>query len=523
MKINKIFSITALIALLFAFKLWLNSFLLAENGDTYDFFKIAYSIQNNNWLYESKRMPFLPLLLSIFPSEWFVWIGRIWINLFYFASIFVFYKILRIYIKSSSNQLTSKLANQLTLGATIIFATNLIIFENSFYILADTIFLFFNLLYLYLILKKNYNALILAIISLLAFYTRPEGLILVIVTLLIYFKLNKNILKNSTKYIALVIFGLIPYILKSYYILQDPLKSGYFDDKAGFIFTTESVLERISNFTFFTGGFFLIPLLILCINLNWNRKKTILLIFNPIFLIFILNSILLFLWGPYPRLYSILIAMCIIGVFKILINSKDSKFNMQRVFLAILSLIALACFYIYATQVLHHNDFGYTKYGKGISILFSFLIIFLSVIYTKFKWSFNKFILIFTIFVVFLNIAVFTDKFNITRYKYYSIKLCIEKYIDLSKDNKKIAYSTLTGLEEWYIKDFEYKYRYLGNEKTFEKWRIENNVNYIITSLESGHKDSLGHIKMAKYPDSKIIFEAKTPFFIGSTKLIKLD
>ena len=44
-------------------------------------------------------------------------------------------------------------------------------------------------------------------------------------------------LKNSLKYVALFIFGLIPYILRNYYILQDPLKSGYFDDKAGFIFT----------------------------------------------------------------------------------------------------------------------------------------------------------------------------------------------------------------------------------------------------------------------------------------------
>ena len=29
---------------------------MAENGDTYDFFKISYELSNGNFLYESKRL-----------------------------------------------------------------------------------------------------------------------------------------------------------------------------------------------------------------------------------------------------------------------------------------------------------------------------------------------------------------------------------------------------------------------------------------------------------------------------------
>ena len=51
MKIKRFAIFGFLVSALFVIKLVLNSLLLAENGDTYDFFKISYFIQIENDTY----------------------------------------------------------------------------------------------------------------------------------------------------------------------------------------------------------------------------------------------------------------------------------------------------------------------------------------------------------------------------------------------------------------------------------------------------------------------------------------
>ena len=123
----------------------------------------------------------------------------------------------------------------------------------------------------------------------------------------------------------------------------------------------------------------------------------------------------------------------------------------------------------------------------------SFAIIFIPIVYVKLKIPHKKFIFIISSLIVLLNLIVFFDKFRYTRYKYYSIKNCIQAYVNLNS-KEKLAYASLSGLEEWYLRDEKKQYQYLGSIRSFDNWRTQNNVNYIITTFESGHKDNLGHI-----------------------------
>ncbi len=132
-KIFKVIILISTVVLLFIGKIQFNNLLKAENGDTYSFFKIAYFMETGTYIESAKRLPLLPLLLTLGEPDNYVQTGRLIISLFYFASIFVFY----LFVK---NFLTSKTA----ILATITFALNLIILDNSIYIMSDPLFLFFS-------------------------------------------------------------------------------------------------------------------------------------------------------------------------------------------------------------------------------------------------------------------------------------------------------------------------------------------------------------------------------------------
>jgi hypothetical protein len=166
---------------LFIFKIYLNSFLLAENGDSYDFFRVAYEFKQGNFLVESKRMPLFAFVLSLVSEENFVIWGRIVNNLFYFLSIFfVFLLIQEIF----------KLDNKISFLYSVMFAFFYPIIDNSFFIMADTMFLFLALVFLYLAIQ-NKNIYLTTLLTSLAFYTRFEG-VLLFISLVIFLLLQKR-------------------------------------------------------------------------------------------------------------------------------------------------------------------------------------------------------------------------------------------------------------------------------------------------------------------------------------------
>ena len=152
---------------LFIFKIYLNSFLLAENGDTYDFFRVAYEFKQGNFLVESKRMPLFTSILSVVPEDSFIIWGRLLNNLFYFLSIFFVYLLIREIFK---------LEFKISLLYSTMFALFYPILDNSFFIMADTLFLLLTLVFLYFAVK-NKSIYLTTIISIFAFYTRFEGFI----------------------------------------------------------------------------------------------------------------------------------------------------------------------------------------------------------------------------------------------------------------------------------------------------------------------------------------------------------
>ena len=505
---------TVIITIIFFIKLIINQLLLAENGDTYDFFKIAYYLQQANFNYHSKRHILLPILLTPFPPENFVFFGRIIINVFYFLSVFVFYEIVK---KLLNNQFTAILA-------TLTFAFNYIIFENSFYILADSLFLFLNLSYIYIYKKNNHQKpLYLSIVSALAFYTRPEGAILVLVTVILYaknfyknnlltnFKLLKNI--GFLKYLLSLAILLLPHFLRNFIYYKNPFHSGYFSDPAGFIFDKASFLLRISNLFFGHGGFWLIPVIVLFFNFNKLKhlKLEILLLF--------LYLVALFLWGPYIRLYTIPIGLLIFITFALL--NTAPKINQQKIFIAFFITLILAIFYLYIVQIYNYRDLGFSKLGKALCLLGSIIIVILSY-FIYYKNKFNKYLLLITTtLIIFLNLGLFVDKFYITRHKYSTIKQAVQYYLQVKDNGENLSYSNESGVESWYLKDFTKRYYYGGNTN-LSTYLKTNNIKYFITTDEMGYKDNFSKLNLNNIEKFTIVKKYKSPFFPGSTKLVKI-
>lgn len=524
------------ILILFATKLAINSLLVAENPDTYDFFKVAYFLRSLDFTVESKRMFLLPLLISYFPVNWYVWVGRIWINLFYFASIYIFYYYFKLVIKlksdkvekSKNNYLQLTTSNLLPLLATLIFATNIVIFENSFYILADTIFLFFNLLYLYIYKKFGLNKwLLLTVIAGLAFYTRPEGLVLFAVTgTLILVNLNKDKILNPRSYIKILSFVITstviiaPYLIRNYLVFNSISNAGYFSDDAGFIFDTKTILMRVSNFTFGLGGVWLVPLIVLMLNkikinlqsLNNNKVEIAM---------FTLYSAILFIWGPYIRLFSIPITLIIVFVFLKIKNLKTAKVSKIKITATTVLLVLMSLFYILVVQKYDHSDLGYKKWGKFIALGISVIIIIIPIIKNRINLKYNSMVVLITTFILVINLGIFIDKYNITRYKNASIYYATQLYISEYKDKGKLGYDSNTDLEQWYLKDFNEDYDFLKTWKQLNEWSNSENINYIITTQEGGSNDKFIDFGKLSKINHRVVKEYESPFFYGTTRLIE--
>lgn len=549
-KKNKL--IFSILLLLFGIKILSNWLLLAENGDTYDFFKIAYFFQNYNLDYASKRMPLLPLLLTPFPSHYFVAIGRVWINIFYFLTVVLAYKyfyslVSNKVIRLKSNKEISKEFISFLFAAVI--ATNILIFENSYYILADTIFLFFNVLYLYMIRKDGLDKpFLLALISALAFYTRPEGMILFLITGLLYLialiknKANVKSERLKVKQILLqaIIYGVIglvliaPYFLRNYYYYNSFFYSGYLEDEAGFLFDKVTIMQRFSNFLYAVGGVWLLPTLYILFK-SWDNKFRISNLgfrilnvdlhksFLPEALVFIVYSLALFIWGPYPRLYTIPTFLALTLVYYLLANIQKIKIKWQDIIIvAILTSVSIL-FYVYAVQFLDQTDYGYRKVGKAAAIILSLPMILYFYLYHIQKISKKTLIVLFTVTLILINLVIFVDKFRITRYKYYTIKQATLDYIEQYSKEGNLGYDSLSDVETWYLRDFNGTYDFIKTGLPMSTWAKENNIKYLISTEEGNFNDKIADFGKLDENNSTVVKRYKSPFFPGETILIRID
>jgi hypothetical protein len=478
---------------LFILKIYLNSFLLAENGDTYDFFRVSYEYRQGDFLVESKRMPLFAFVLSLVSEENFVIWGRIVNNLFYFLSIFfVFLLIQEIF----------KLEFKISLLYSLVFAFFYPILDNSFFIMADTMFLFLALTFLYLAIQ-NKNIYLTTLLTSLAFYTRFEGVLLFLsfAIFLIFKKKYKDLLKSLTLFSLL----LVPFLVQNYLIYGSFIKLGYLEDTSGFILNFKNLFKAFGTLIFLTGGFWFLPILISRLSLISKIN------FKSLFvLIFVLFSALLISWGFYIRLYSVPLLISFFALIYLLENyQKPTKSFYLYTFLSLI-------LYIFTVQYLDHIDLGETKISKLVVIFSSISLAFIYMSFEKIKNS----KMIFISFIILLNLTLFVTKFIQTREKYFTLALGSE--YSNSKFKNLVGYADESGVSKWYFKDFSQDKNFLQSNLDFDSWVKTQKLEYLIVTDELGFQDSKLKPYLPAIKSKEKVKEFKSGFSGGRTVIYKI-
>ena len=478
---------------LFILKIYLNSFLLAENGDTYDFFRVAYEFKQGNFLVESKRMPLFGSILSLVSEENFVIWGRIVNNLFYFLSIYLVFLLIREIFK---------LDNKISLLYSVVFAFFYPILDNSFFIMADTLFLLLTLVFLYCAVK-NKNIYLIALISVFAFYTRFEG-VLLFASLAIFLILQKRY-KDLLKSVTVFIIFLVPFLVQNYLIYGSFIKLGYLEDTSGFILNFKNLFKAFGTLIFLTGGFWFLPILISRLSLISKIN------FKSLFvLIFFLFSALLFSLCFYISLYSVPLLISFFALIYLLENyQKPTKSFYLYTFLSLI-------LYIFTVQYLDHIDLGETKISKLVVIFSSISLDFIYMSFEKIKNS----KLIFISFIIFLNLTLFVTKFIQTREKYFTLALASEYSNTMFKN--LVGYADESGVSKWYFKDFSQDKNFLQSNLDFDSWVKTQKLEYLIVTDELGFQDSRLKPYLPTIKSKEKVKEFKSGFSGGRTVIYKI-
>ena len=503
--IKVILSIVA-VACLFVIKIKVNNLLIAENGDTYEFFQMAQDIRSGKFP-EGKRMILLPLILSLANRSSFVTWGRITTTFFYFLSIFLIYLIVHTLTK---NKVISLCAGE-------VFLFNTIILDNSFYIMSDTLSTFLILLFFYLSLRDKKNYLLLSVVAGLAFMTRIENVVL-FATLGLNLLLRKD-KKNLSKSILIGSIFVLFILLKNFFKFGNPVFTAYTQDKAGFNINIKNIYLALTNFIFTVGGIWFLPTV-------FESAKSIKLTKSffsetgkniPLVTTVLLNLILV-VWSPVVRLYSILVSTLIIWNFYFFFKNYDQKIKFKRLHLVLLFLSLIL--FLIATQVFGQRDYGMFKISKAVNILLSFVIFYLLFLSGK---QIRKVVIPIAILISIINITIFAERFNVTRYKYATIKQATAYYTTDLSNKGKIGYMDESGLEAWFLNDRYGKFNYLNSKLTLNEWLDTNNIRFILYTDEMGHvednvKPYREYIRsLKKAEDFKSLFPG------GYTKIIDLQ
>lgn len=490
---NKNYLVIIFLTIFLSLKFYLNSFLMAENGDTYDFFRVAYEFKQGNYLVESKRMPLFPLILSVFEDSNFIFMGRVLISVLYLLSLVLVYKIIR-------NLFT--LNNLQSIIYTAVFGSFYLVLDNSFFIVSDTLFLFLVLFFIFLYLT-NKNIYLVSLLGFLAFYTRFEGILLILSLLLIQI-INK---KYQEVFYLILLSSLLltPFLYKNLLVNGSFFKLGYLEDSAGFILNFTNISKAFGTMIFLTGGFWFLPVVL-------DRLKELRKIKFPsiISILFILFTGLLVSWGFYIRLYSVPLFVCFLGFIYFLENYKKPS----RLFL-------FYCFisfglWIFIAQYLNHIDLGETKLSKFVAVIASITIFYLYFNFDNFK-SAKK--LIFCM-IIFLNISLFVTKFIETREKYFTL-VQASKY-SLQNFPGNVGFADESGVLKWYLKDFKQKKNFLSSNQNFENWAASENIKYFVYTEEMGFQDKKLKPYLEKIKGSDKVVEFKSNFAGGKTTIYKL-
>lgn len=494
---KKYFFIGIFVLFFFIIKISINNLLLAENGDTYDFFRIAYEFRQDNYLVESKRMPLFPFFLSLTsPVNFVIW-GRVLNNLLYFGLFIIVFKIVKSIFKISNKQ---------AVFYTLLFGSFYPVLDNSFFIMSDTLFLLLVLIFFYLNIR-NQGLVWILIVATVAFYTRFEGILLFGAVLFSQI-LNKKF-KELPITLLVTFLSVFPYFAKNYIVYGNFLKVGYLEDSSGFILNFKNLLKATGTFFFLTGGFYFLPILL--IRLKEFKKINLK---NASFISFLLFSFLLIFWGFYIRLYTVPLFFMFLVVIYGLENYSEVVTNKLVSYLFL--IIGSSLFYLYQVQILDHLDLGENKYSKFFAILLSFTILICYFFYKKITQA--KYLII--LLIIMLNLSLFVFKFVDTREKYFTLVQASEFTI---KNNLRVGYAEESGVSKWYLKDFDRKLNFLESNQTFEDWVKTNQIEYFIYTEELGFQDKKIKSKISEIKGYEKIAEFSSNFSGGKSVIFKIQ
>ena len=359
----KIFLISVEILLLFFIKIQINNLLIAENGDTYEFFQMAQDIRNGNFP-DGKRMILFPLILSLADKNSFVPWGRLITTVFYFSSIFLIYLIVH---RLTGNKIIS-------LCAATVYSLNTVILDNSFYIMSDSLSTYLILLFFYFSLKDKKNYILLALIAGLAFLTRVENVVLfaALGLNLLLIRDRRTLIKTTLIAGALILLMLA----KNYIKFGNPVFTGYTQDQAGFNITIKNVYLALANIIFLVGGLWFLPLLIESAkSIKFNRAYLTEAGRNIPLVTTALLTMILMMWSPVVRLYSVLVSLLIIWVFYYFNKTYDQSIRFKKSHLIMLALSLIL--FLIATQIFNQKDYGMFKISKATNIVISCIVFYL--------------------------------------------------------------------------------------------------------------------------------------------------
>lgn len=484
----------------------------AEWGDTYRILRGSEHIKELTYPEDEKRPPLFSALLATRPFTTDpIFYGRIVMFTLSICFFFIFSKLLDFFYSTQAT-----ISEEKTL-ALYLFALNPVLLYWSLRIYADVLFALFVLLNILLITKwkdslatfQPKRVILLAVISVLAVYTRFEGYLLfgsMGFGLIFLSSLEGNIftktfsnLKNILVYVFSFCVLLVPY-----YIWRNPLTSSYFDETSNRAYDLNTLLIYILSLGFAFG--FIFALFFLLTNRISNLKflKT-----NPAITMFLISDLVLVLFWPaaIPRLFIPIIPLTIILLSSSIVNyflvkAKSTKevgevkdptssttvdFKLSSLYKIIRSNINLVLslgflFTLYVTgQYLYKLQFLVVQLEFFILILILNLILFVTLL---FRWR--------DFFYITLLLSLFVWSFA-TIYVHKDIHKGIVQVTDLvSKEFcGKIAYNDVSSVSDWYLNTSPHAlctegyYYDITEEKSLKKEKlIDKGTDYVLVTNE---------------------------------------
>lgn len=245
-------------------------------------------------------------------------------------------------------------------------------------------------------------------------------------------------------------------------------------------------------------------------------------------LIFSLFSMVLILWGPFLRLYSVPVSLLLAYIAfvadKTFLTDK-SVISKKEIITSFVLLFLSAIGYLAAVQLFDGKDLGMFKVSKFIALSFSLTILLLFLAGTRKKINIKKKYILIAILIAFINLAIFTDRFRYTRFKYQTIVQAAQTYEAKYQKQGKLGYLDESGVEMWYLKDFNEKYSFLtSSESDLHNWIKDNQIKYLLVTQEMG---KLMSKKVKPYNDYlntlTVLEEYQSPFFGGDTKIVRVS